>query len=66
VSIQLRNHVRLLFQDVKFFFLRDLKRPQTYDQAEAESYVRFAAGEVRNNVLPPISLFDLRDTITVR
>lgn len=45
--------------------LREAKRFQSCDQAEAECHARFAAGEVRNAVLPPISLPDLRGTIMV-
>lgn len=53
---------------MNFFSLhkREAKRFQSCDQAEAECHVRFAAGEVRNAVMPPISLPDLRETITVR
>lgn len=36
---------------------------RTYDQAEAEAYSQFASAEVRNSVLSPISLFDLRNTL---
>lgn len=57
------SHVKTLLHNENIYKERNQKTPQTYDQAEAESYVRFAAGEVRNVVLPPISLFDIRDTI---
>jgi len=38
---------------------------RTYDQAEAEAYKTVAASDTTPNVLPPISLFDLRDTMQV-
>jgi len=58
------SHIKTLLLNNSLSKPRDAKqRFQTYEQAEAECYARFAAGEVRNSVLPPISLPDLRDTI---
>lgn len=57
------SHVKTLLHNDIVYKERDPKQTQTCDQAEAESYVRLAAGEIRNVVLPPISLFDVRDTI---
>lgn len=55
-----------IFKLISFeIYYRDGKTPRSFDQSEADAYTRLAAGEVRNNVLPPISLFDLRDTIQV-
>ena len=39
------------------------KQSRTCDQAEAEAYTRLACGEIRNPVLSPISLFNLRDAL---
>ena len=44
-------------------FTRTKSAPRTAGQAEAEAYTRLGGGQVCSTVLPPISLFSLRDAV---
>ena len=49
-----------------FLYFSNLTEHRTYDQAEAHAYTKLANSELKDPVLRPLSLFDLRDTLQVR